>query len=325
MGGRHNPDVTPRLSTAAWDLIRRQRHVVAYWQLRSLGVPGTTIRRACSGSRGWMRMTRHAYLTLPMEPQACHRRAAACLGLGNHAVLAGTSALIEAGWTAGASGSGGAGGLVDVIVPRGFNASRRVVPPWIRVHSIAIDDSSLGTIPRTPVHRSAIDAAIWARSDREAVFILSSAAQAGVVSPARLAQELARRSRPKRAAVLRDAIAIIDGGSLSMGEVDFVRECRRRGLPAPRRQTRRTDSLGRPRYTDVEMDLPDGRLLLVEIDGAGHFDIRQWSSDMERHNALAVRTAAIILRVTTWQIRYDPDRFFDQSLAPLFGSSTQSS
>ena len=129
-GRRHNPDVTPRLSTSAWDLIRRQRHVVAYWQLRSSGVPGTTIRRACSGSRGWLRMTRHAYLTLPIEPQACHRRAAACLGSGSHAVLAGTSALIEAGrdrrcqrvWRR--RGSRG-----RHRAPR-IHASRRVVPPW---------------------------------------------------------------------------------------------------------------------------------------------------------------------------------------------------
>jgi very-short-patch-repair endonuclease len=51
--------------------------------------------------------------------------------------------------------------------------------------------------------------------------------------------------------------------------------------------------------------------VIVEIDGAGHMDVAQWHADIVRHNGLAVGTGAVTLRVTAWEVRNDPDPFFD--------------
>ncbi len=56
--------------------------------------------------------------------------------------------------------------------------------------------------------------------------------------------------------------------------------------------------------------MPDGRLLIVEIDGIGHLDVGSWQQDIARHNELAISTGALILRVTGWEVRNDPDPFF---------------
>ena len=81
-------------------------------------------------------------------------------------------------------------------------------------------------------------------------------------------------------------------------------------------QTRRIDALGGRRRTDAEFRLPDGRLVIVEIDGVGHLAVDAWHADLARHNALTVSTGGLILRVTGWEVRNNPDAFFGL-LAPL--------
>jgi hypothetical protein len=43
----------------------------------------------------------------------------------------------------------------------------------------------------------------------------------------------------------------------------------------PRGQRARLDRAGRRRWTDAEWDLPDGRVLVLEVDGGFHDDVRQ--------------------------------------------------
>ena len=74
-------------------------------------------------------------------------------------------------------------------------------------------------------------------------------------------------------------------------------------------QTRRR-ARGRNRITDAEFVLPDGRLLIVEIDGIGHLEVSSWHADISRQNALALSTGAVILQVTGWEVHHDPDQFF---------------
>jgi very-short-patch-repair endonuclease len=59
---------------------------------------------------------------------------------------------------------------------------------------------------------------------------------------------------------------------------------------------------------------------IVEIDGIGHLDVAAWHSDIARHNELALDTGAVILRVSGWEIRNDPDPFFDLLAQVLHGS-----
>ena len=136
--------------------------------------------------------------------------------------------------------------------------------------------------------------------------ILASSVQQGLASVRQIERELAKGPRP-RAACIRDAVTDLAGGASSSNELAFLRLCRRHSLPTPRMQTRR---VGGTRRTDAEFRLPNGRTLIVEIDGIGHLDVSQWQSDITRHNELALDTGALILRVTGWDVRNAPGDFF---------------
>lgn len=285
------------------DILRRQHLVLATWQGPKVGIqPRVLKRRLRSGQ--WQQLTTHAVLTAPIEPTPRQLRIAACLEFGPSAVLAGMAALAEWGWR-------GDYETVDVIVPPKSNL-RRTVPLWIRPRYTDAGQAVVASVARTSAARSALDAASWARSDRETAYILLSATQQRITSAGALSRELHLKPRRRRAPLIRELIGEAEGGTSSMPELDFGRMCRERGLPEPRRQTKRSDATGRTRYTDVEFDLPGGGLLIVEIDGAGHLDPSQAAADTLRTSALARATGAQILRVQSWLLRTDPDSFFDE-------------
>jgi len=151
------------------------------------------------------------------------------------------------------------------------------------------------------------------------LFILTSAVQQRITSLPALRRELAGRSRVGNAGAIREALDEIRGGATSTNEADFLRECRRRGLPVPDMQVRRVDAYSQRRRTDAEFRLPDGRLLIVEIDGVGHFELGQWQADLTRSNGLVASTGALMMHVTGWEVRHDPDPFFRLLDATLGG------
>jgi hypothetical protein len=91
-----------------------------------------------------------------------------------------------------------------------------------------------------------------------------------------------------------------------MAEIDLGVVCRRAGLVAPTRQRRRTDRLGRVRYTDAEWDLPDGRTLVLEVDGAFHMDVEHWSADLARQRSVTTPLRTVV-RCTALELRLQPD------------------
>ena len=101
------------------------------------------------------------------------------------------------------------------------------------------------------------------------------------------------RGRTRRAFV-RAVVRDIAFGVQSLGELDFARLCRSRGLPEPSRQVVRQTPGGRI-YLDVGWDDVD---LVVEIDGAQH----RW----------AWRSPKTTCDRTTSLSRALRDRFIDQ-------------
>ena len=91
-----------------------------------------------------------------------------------------------------------------------------------------------------------------------------------------------------------------------MAEIDLGVVCRRGGLLAPTRQRRRTDRLGRVRYTDAEWDLPDGRTLVLEVDGAFHMEVEHWSADLARQRAVTSPRRTVV-RCTALELRLQPE------------------
>jgi very-short-patch-repair endonuclease len=279
-----------------------QRGVIATWQAPEVGMSIRQLRRA--STTGWQELSPRTILSSPDIPTSRQLRVAGILESGPDAALTGCSALIESRW------SGDDAGWVDVVVARDHRSRRVRTPGWLRVHSTLEVPRAGGTPTRVDPARATIDAAAWARTSRERLFIVTSAAQQRLVTTAQLRRELSTRGRIAWSTEIREILESIDVGVTSTSEADFLRACRSRGLLAPRMQVRRVAG-GRRRRVDAEFRLPDGRVLMVEIDGVAHMDVRQWEADLIRQNELTAETGALVLHVTGWQIRHDPDEFFD--------------
>jgi hypothetical protein len=123
-------------------------------------------------------------------------------------------------------------------------------------------------------------------------------------------------------------VADLAGGSQALSEIDFIRFCRRRGLPAPIRQQVRVDSRGRRRYLDAWWRLPNGGQLWVEIDGMGHLDVSRWYDDLLRTAEIqaAPDGGDAPVRLPAAACRADPDRVeaILRSLLGLVSASTTS-
>ena len=142
-------------------------------------------------------------------------------------------------------------------------------------------------------------------STRTALGAISATVQQQLTTPANLL-EWTRTLRPlRRAAAIRDLLADVAGGSHSLAEIDVLRLCRAWGLAPPRRQKRRRDRSGRFRFTDCEWDLPDGRVLVLEIDGAFHLDVENYTEDVQRHRGLT-SDRRIVVRCTAFEVRHEP-------------------
>lgn len=293
--------MTPRMEAAAQHLLDDQRGLIADWQTEAVGLNRRRLMRACRS--GWRLVTPHVFARDAGDLTASQMRVAGLLEAGPGAALAGRSALFEAGW------KGTDDGYVDVSLDRTGRWRSRSRLPWLRLHFPAAPPRTTGRLSRTASPRSTIDAASWASTAREVLVIMVSSAQQRLVTPEQLTRELGSRSRIPNRRQITDALAELEGGATSSNEAAFLRECRRRGLPPPRMQTRRR-ARGRNRITDAEFVLPDGRLLIVEIDGIGHLEVSSWHADISRHNELALTTGALILRVTGWEVHLDPDPFF---------------
>lgn len=142
-------------------------------------------------------------------------------------------------------------------------------------------------------------------SPRPACGLLAAGVQQRLTTPPDLADALERFTRVRHRAVLIATIADIAGGSQALSEIDFVRLCRRHHVPEPDRQLLRRDSSGRRRYLDATWRRADGRLIVVEVDGALHLAPRAWWNDQHRQNELALADA-LVLRFPSVVVRTDP-------------------
>ena len=113
----------------------------------------------------------------------------------------------------------------------------------------------------------------------------------------------------RRAALFRTVLREIEGGAQSLAEMELGRLCRRLHLPLPRRQRRRRDSSGRWRYLDCEWVLPDGTLLVLEIDGGFHMDVEHWEDDLARQRRLST-PGRLIVRCSARELRDEPEAVF---------------
>ena len=142
---------------------------------------------------------------------------------------------------------------------------------------------------------------------RSAFGSLAAAVQQGRTTPARLGQWVDQLRPLRRAALFRAALGEIEGGVRSVSESDIARMCRLGGLAVPRRQTPRLDAGGQQRYTDCEWDLPAGGVLVLEVEGTFHMDVRHWAADKKRQRRLTANDRHVV-SCTAWELRHEPEQ-----------------
>lgn len=199
--------------------------------------------------------------------------------------LAGRTALAAWGIT------GWSSEAVEVLVRRGatpelptglvlkVHESRRFLPA--HVHPVREPR-------RTPVERSAIDAATWTHDARQACGLLAAVVQQKKSVAPRLIAELSAAGRIRHVRLMRTVLHDIGGGAQALTEVDLGRLCDRYGLVLQERQVVRVDGAGRRRYVDARVSAPGGPSVLVEVDGALHLLVSTYWADMQRLNEIVI-------------------------------------
>jgi hypothetical protein len=194
---------------------------------------------------------------------------------------------------------------IHVIVRRGARYHRF---PGVKVHESRRFDPlaviPVAGLPCMPPARSALDAGAWQPHARYACGVLAAAVQQRVCTAEALADELRFVGRIRHKQHMRLAVLDIAGGAEALSELDIGTLCRRYGLVAPRRQRIRRDQSGRRRYLDCEWDLPDGRVVVLEVDGAHHLRVEHWEADIKRERSVVVSRRAV-LRCTANEARLD--------------------
>jgi hypothetical protein len=161
-------------------------------------------------------------------------------------------------------------------------------------------------IPRVRVAVAAIRAAHWADSDRQAALLLVLPTQQGLVRATDLLETARSIRGRRRRAFVGGVIRDLALGAQSLGELDFARLCRARGLPEPDRQVVRRGPRGRI-YLDVRWRCG----VVVEIDGIQHTWGLAPVLDALRQNGVTL-SRDTVLRIPNVGLRLHQDAFMGQ-------------
>ena len=290
---------TRRRLAAATELAERSFGVVARRQLLTLGITRHHVRRQTDAGR-WM----------PLGPQSVRVLAApwdarlspivaATHDAGASAWADGESALLLAGL------QGWQPRHVHVASAQGTYLRPR---PGVVMHRVTLVPAMVGhPVARTRACDAALHAAAWAHTPRQAAALLSMSVQQRLTHPRLLDEALALRPQLRRRRLIAGLIRDIAGGSESMGELDFLAQCRRRKLPLPDRQVQRRTPAGTYKL-DVHWDAAG---LAVEVDGAHHYLGENPSLDALRQNEISMQHLTV-LRIPRVALRVNPEPFFEQ-------------
>ncbi|ABL79569.1 MULTISPECIES: DUF559 domain-containing protein [unclassified Nocardioides] len=296
---RRTPSDDPRLINVR-QLARDQGEVVSRKQVYALGLTRWEVRAEVRAGR-WQLVGDQAVCVHNSVLSDVGEQWAAVFQGGPRAQLDGASALVAAGLERYEVDR------VRISVPRGARVRRNRRFDIRQTRRWAAGDLAAGGIPRTRVEVAAVRGPLWARTDKEATYLLTLVVQQGMARPEDIGMELLRIRRDRRRLLLHAVLNDLLDGARSLGEIDVGRELRRRGLPAPDRQVLRRDRAHRY-YLDLYW--PDFHLV-VEVDGIHHSWAENVVGDALRQNALAL-DGDTVLRLPLLGLRLEPDRFFGQ-------------
>jgi hypothetical protein len=193
--------------------------------------------------------------------------------------------------------------LVEPIEGFFFHQTRRPYRRWVRPNP--------GGPPRLPIEYSALLTAERDKNMQRAIGLLAACVQQGLTTADRLMLTKQEISKLRHGHEFVLALGDIAGGAQSFAEIDVGSLCEKAGLARPTRQALRADSDGRRRYLDCEWVLPDGRVVVLEVDGSFHLQVGNWWRDMKREravvlsNSTVLRCASIELRLEPWEVVRD--------------------
>jgi hypothetical protein len=301
--GRDHPrDVYARTSThpGVATLAIRQRGVAAMEQLVGLDLSHKYIHHQIAAER-WRGYGRSTILMQNAPPTRRQLMWIAVLDLESPAALASHTALEAAGFRGFAEESE----LVHVLVPRGAHYATL---PGVKIHEsrrFSADDIVLAPgVPRVSNARGAIDAGAWQRWRRFACAMMAAVVQQRMCTTTELETELDNCGAIRHRRAMRLALLDVTDGAHSLGELDIGRLCRRYGLAPPDRQRLRKDPAGRLRYLDCEWTLPNGEVVVLEVDGQHHMAVEHWTADMKRERKIVIGRRWV-LRASTVEVRID--------------------
>jgi very-short-patch-repair endonuclease len=159
-------------------------------------------------------------------------------------------------------------------------------------------------------------AAAHASSDRAAEWRVAAVVQQRLATATQLIEALDAMPRMRRRALVRAVLADVRDGAQAQSELDLLRLLRRHRLPRPDGLQRLVRASGK-RYLDAWWER---QRVAVEVDGAHHLDVGQWSHDVLRANAVVVaerHDRVVLLRFTTGNLRHDVSQVVDQLRAVL--------
>ncbi|KQU65414.1 hypothetical protein ASC58_18230 [Phycicoccus sp. Root101] len=275
--------------------------VISRADLRDLGVDRHSVAREVAAGRWRL----HGRVTVAVHTGSLSRTAwwwRAVWEVGHGAALDGISALHAAGLENFTSDE------VHVAVPH--PAVPRPVDGVVlhRIRDLDLDRDAVGAgLPRVRSEVATIRAAQWAVSDRQAALIVCMAVQQRLVRAEQLCPVRHPGAHYGRTRFVRRLVRDVADGAQSLGELDFARLCRERGLPVPSRQVVRRGHRGRL-YLDVAWE---DHGVVVEIDGAQHRQGLAVTSDNLRRNSLTLGDD-IVLTIDLIGLRLEEDLFMAQ-------------
>jgi hypothetical protein len=285
----------------------RQDGVLTRRQLNGFGIDEPAIRHSVRARR-WRTFGRTVVVLQNSPLTADQRLWVAVLLPDKPAALAGLSAATVAGLR------GFEPEEVHILVAHGSDVR---LPRWVKLHEsrrfCAQDIQQNSTPPRTRPARAVIDGAAWSRYPRRACAILCAAVQQRLTTAIQLADELAAAGSVRHVQIMREILGDIGGGGHTLAEIELGKLACKAGLPAPRRQGLRREDSGKVRWLDAEFDLPDGTVLVVEVDGAAHMQVESWLDDTDRQNEIVIGRQPV-LRFPSLVIRLNEQRVVDQLL-----------
>jgi hypothetical protein len=292
-GAAHVLESVPGLAV----LVSRQQGTVSRRQLRELGVDAGDVAHQVAARR-WQLVSPLVVATFTGSlPRASTIWAAAVHGQPGSLIDAWTALEVHGTvrWER---------RQLHLAHPRG----RRVLPmagvvlhESRRLDPAADADPRLG-LPVVRPARAAVDAASWSDHPDHAAGLIAAVVQQGVADTEALRAELEAAGSVRFRRAIAAAIADADAGAESVGEIRIGPILTAAGLPEPRRQTPRYLD-GRVRFIDVEVDLADGSVLVVEVDGLDHDAPDRRADDTLRDLDNLVQ-GRVSVRVTSWALRH---------------------